>query len=157
MERVLVAGNSGLVQKSAQDFEAAFDRPGRPFFPAQQAQQNFGVQILADFVDDPHILDERFGLVTGQHQRLVLQRARGFVAAARRRGSGDRQGGKAGELGVARLLPAVDCDAAHFKKLAKEAGGKFRGIFDGQGLVGAGIIQRHVAPKRQHRGARVRD
>ena len=72
VEHVLVARDSRLVQESAQHFEPAFDRPRRPLFPAQQAQQNFRMQILADFVDDPHILDQGLGLVAGQHQRLVL-------------------------------------------------------------------------------------
>ena len=71
----MIACDPGLVQKSPQHFEAAFDRPGSAFFAAQQAQQNFRMQILADFVDDPHILNQRLGLIAGQYQRLVLKRA----------------------------------------------------------------------------------
>ena len=51
------------------------------------------------------------------------------------------------------LLLAVDRDAAHFQQLAEQFRRKLRRIFDGEGFVGAGIAQRHVAPKGQHRGA----
>ena len=37
-----------------------------------------------------HILNQRFGLIAGQHQGLVLKRPRGFVAAPRGCGSRDR-------------------------------------------------------------------
>ena len=76
VKNVLIGRNAGLVQESAHHFQPAFDRAGGSFFAAEQAQQNFGVQILADFVDDPHIFNQGFGLVTGQHQRLVLEGAR---------------------------------------------------------------------------------
>ncbi len=75
VKRVLIARDAGLVEKSAQHFESAFDRARGALFAAQQAQQDFRVQVLADFVDDPHIFNQRPRLIAGQHQRLVLQRA----------------------------------------------------------------------------------
>jgi len=47
------------------------------------------------------------------------------------------------------VLPAIDDDAALFQQLAEKSGGEFGGIFKGEGFVGAGVIERRVAPQRE--------
>ena len=63
-------------QKSAQNFQAAFDRPRVAALAPQQAQQKFGMQILADFVDHANILQQRLRFVAGKRDRLIGLRGR---------------------------------------------------------------------------------
>jgi len=83
VESVLIRRDASLIQKTTQNLEAAFDRAGGALLPSQQAEKDFGMQILADFIDYPHVLDERLRLVAGQDQWLILQAAGRFVAATR--------------------------------------------------------------------------
>ena len=58
-----------------------------------------------------------------------------------------------GEFGVAGALMAVDDDAALFQQLAKEASGKLGGLFDGERLGCAGIVERQISPESDDRRA----
>jgi len=57
--------DSSLSQKSFENFEAGFDGASGAVFASEQAQQNFGVQILAHFVDDADILQQGLRFVSG--------------------------------------------------------------------------------------------
>ncbi len=67
-----------------ENFEARFNGSGVAVFAPQQAEQNFGMEVLADFVDDANILQQRLRFITGKRNGLIsLQRARlGVVEAA---------------------------------------------------------------------------
>src|ERR1035438_3208323 len=90
VERVLVARDAGLSEKSAQHFESAFDGAGGAPLASQQAEQNFSVQVLAYLVHDAHVFYQRLGLVAGKRDGLIgLKRTRrAFAASAGRRDGG---------------------------------------------------------------------
>src|ERR1700690_2765971 len=113
VEHVLVARDAGLSEKSAQNFESAFDGSSSASLASQQAQQNFRVQVLAYLVDYAHIFYQRLGFVTGQRDRLIgLERTRGdFAASVGWRDGGRCERGKRCEFGVARALLPIDSDA----------------------------------------------
>src|SRR5260221_11254336 len=70
VENVLFVGNSWLSQKTAKNPEAPFYRSGGATLASQKTQQDFGMQVLADFVDDADILQQRFRFVTGERDGL---------------------------------------------------------------------------------------
>src|SRR5438552_6013372 len=83
VEGVMIRGDASLIQKTTQNLEAAFDCAGSALFASQEAEKDFGMQILADFIDYSHVLDERLRLVTGQDQRLILQASGRLVTTTR--------------------------------------------------------------------------
>src|ERR1035438_3047275 len=146
VEHVLVARDAGLGEKSAQNFEPAFDGSSSAAFASQQAQQNFRVQVLAHLVDDAHIFYQRLGFVTGEGDGLVgLERTRGaFAASMGWRDGGCSERSERSEFGVARALMPIDSDATLLKQLTEDAGGKLGWIFDGERFSGAGVVERQV-------------
>src|SRR5258708_36457992 len=75
VENVLFVGNSCLSQKTAKNLEAAFYRSGGATLASQKAQQDFGMKVLADFVDHANILHQWLGFVAGERDGLSgLQR-----------------------------------------------------------------------------------
>ena len=66
VEGVLIARNPSLIQESTQDFQPTLHCASSAFFSPEQAQQNLRMQVLAYFVDNPDVLDERLGLIAGQ-------------------------------------------------------------------------------------------
>src|SRR5208282_2490505 len=117
VENILVARDPGLSQKSAENLEAAFNRTGVAALASQKAQQDFGMKVLADFVDYANILQQRLRFVTGERDRLIaFQRTQlaivvfvvNFVvnsvvnpSSAQRRNGVHAESGKRGEFGVA--------------------------------------------------------
>ena len=59
VKNVLVVRDSRLSQESAENFEAAFNGSRISALASEEAQQNFGVQVLADLVDYANILQQR--------------------------------------------------------------------------------------------------
>src|ERR1039458_3296602 len=154
VKHVLVIRDAGLSEKSAQNFESAFDGSSSATLASQQAQQNFRVQVLAHLVDYAYIFYQRLGFVTGQRDGLVgLERTRGaFAASAGWRDGGCCEGGKRSEFGVARALMPIDSDATLLKQLTEKASGELGGIFDGERFSGAGVVERQVPPERKGHG-----
>ena len=62
----MVAGDARLGKKSAQNLQAAFDGARVAAFASEQAEENFGMQVLADFVDDADVFEQRFRFVAGE-------------------------------------------------------------------------------------------
>src|SRR5213593_2566788 len=85
IKNILIVGHTRLIQESSQHFQATLHGSRGSFLAAEQTQQDFCVQVLAHFVDDAYILDKGLRLITGKHQRLVLQRAHGLIATTSRR------------------------------------------------------------------------
>src|SRR5258708_15809954 len=71
VENVLFVGNSCLSQKTAKNLEAPFYRSGGATLASQKAQQDFGMQVLADFVDHADILQQWLGFITGERDGLI--------------------------------------------------------------------------------------
>ena len=131
-------------QESAQHFETACNRAARAFLAPQQAQQHFGVKILAHLVDHRYIESERQGIVFGQQHRKL----RGW------RRAGSRVGGHRGRSQVChgevpRASAAVENDAALGQQLREQARAELGWFFDGQLLSYTGITKRNVAPDLQ--------
>src|SRR5258708_15668182 len=109
VENVLFVGNSCLSQKTAKNLEAPFYRSGGATLASQKAQQDFGMQVLADFVDHANILQQWLGFVTGERDGLIaFQRTWLAIvvlivnaASARWCARGHAESGKGGEVGVA--------------------------------------------------------
>src|SRR6476659_282955 len=95
---VVIRRDPSLIEKTTKNLKAAFHRAGGAFFASEETKKNFSMQILADFVNHPHILNERLGLVAGQDQRLILQTAGSFVPTTRR-GRSSRGHGESGDAG----------------------------------------------------------
>ena len=93
VEGVFLRRQAGLGKKSAQYFESAGHRAAGAFLASQQAQQHFGMKILAHLVDDADIHAERRRIVLGEDHGL---RASGERAQSRRHRL-------QGSIGVARV------------------------------------------------------
>ena len=109
------------------------------------------MQVLTDLVDHAYVFTNRLGFIARQHQRLVhLSRPELVViSTTRRRETGNAERGEAGQFRVMGSLTPVNRDATFFQQATEKLRCKFRGIFDGQRLIGALIVQRHIAPQRQ--------
>ncbi len=153
VEGIVIPGNTGVVQKSPQDFQSGLHRSARPFFAAEQPQENFGVQVLADFVNDLNVLRKWRGLVLCEHQWPGRGCQGVFLAAAA--GSDHRAGEsrKARPFSVPGALFSINCDAAHFKQVAEQIGGKLCRIVNRQAFIRPGIVHWHSAPESQLRRA----
>src|SRR5260221_10774804 len=71
VENVLFVGDSCLSQKSTENLKAAFNGSGVAALASQKTQQDFGMQVLADFVDHADILQQWLGFITGERDGLI--------------------------------------------------------------------------------------
>src|SRR5690349_4508152 len=136
VEEIVVWGNAGIVQKSTKHFETSLNSPPGALFATEQAKQNFRMQVLADLVDDLHVLCERRGLIFRQNQRADRRGQGSVISSSAVRGNhyaGERR--QAGQVGVACPLFSVNNDAADFQQMTEQVGSEFRRILDREPLV----------------------
>ena len=145
-EEVIVV-YSGVQEKLADHARALLEAAVGAMHLAEQAQEQFSVEVLADLVGEGDVLGNGDRNARGQH-----------LAVEQRRGNGGQAG--AGELeGLGALIGkvlsrsgepvtgdgiAADLDAAAEERLPEGCGGKGSGVFDGE--IGMEAIGRHSAP-----------
>jgi len=139
-----------LRQKSAQHFQPGLRPCRRCHARGPTGEAGFSpCRLLADPVDDAQVFQQRLRVITCEQDRLVgFQRTARRHRSCRRRNRGGRESGKAGQFRCAVCVDDHKRRCRVFPGEREKSSGKLGGIFDGQGFIRAGVIERQVAPER---------